>query len=191
MSFTREDLEKSEKTVGQIYPVLKTKSGKIIDGFHRKRVNSDWKEEIIDTEDPLKLVQIRYATQYRRPVPPTEKEGWIEQCRKILQERGLDGTQKQIADALGASQRWVSKYDKNPIQKQEHHEGEKVERRSTLSNVWGIEGNKPVTGDPEQPDSQFYHGATPAFVVENLVELYKPEKVLDSMAGVGTTKYVC
>jgi len=38
MSFTREDLERSEKTVGQIYPVLIDKNGKIIDGFHRKRV---------------------------------------------------------------------------------------------------------------------------------------------------------
>ncbi|KXA98280.1 hypothetical protein AKJ37_00660 [candidate division MSBL1 archaeon SCGC-AAA259I09] len=45
--------------------------------------------------------------------------------------------------------------------------------------------------DPDQPDADFYHGVTPAFVIENLLKLYKPEKVLDSMAGIGTTGYVC
>ena len=72
------------------------------------------------------------------------------------------------------------------------------------SNVWGLNEettlNQPDKGglqgkiascDPEQPDSQFYHGVTPAFVIAKLVEMYRPEKVLDSMAGIGTTKYVC
>jgi len=58
------------------------------------------------------------------------------------------------------------------------------------SNVWGLEKGTSIKGDPDQPDSQFHHGSTPAFVIENLLELYKPEKVLDSMAGMGTTKYV-
>jgi len=189
MSFTKEDLEKSEKTVGQIYPVLKDKNGKIIDGFHRKRVNPDWKEEKVDTDDPLRILQIRVACQYRRGVPKEEKQEWVNNCRKILQERGLQGTQQEIADAFGLTQQWVSKYDSEPTQKQ-------ASKKDTTplyvkSNVWGLENDKVVKGDPEQPDSQFHHGSTPAFVVENLVDLYKPEKVLDSMAGVGTTKYVC
>jgi len=190
MSFTKEDLEKSEKTVGQIYPVLKDKNGNIIDGFHRKRVNANWKEEVLDVDDPLQILKIRVATQYRRDVPSEEKKTWIKDCRKLLQEKGKSGTQQEIADTLGISRQWVSKYDEEPIQKQDHS---KVTQRSTFpdSNVWGLEDGKIAKGDPEQPDSHFHHGSTPAFVIEKLVEMYKPAKVLDSMAGVGTTKYAC
>jgi len=66
-----------------------------------------------------------------------------------------------------------------------------MSHRDIQSNVWGLEDGKIKKGDPEQPDSQFHHGSTPAFVIENLIDLYQPKKVLDSMAGVGTTKYVC
>ena len=69
MSFTREELQESEKSVGQIYPVLKDKNGNIIDGFHRKFVNPDWKEEILDVDDPLTILKIRVHAQYRRLVP--------------------------------------------------------------------------------------------------------------------------
>lgn len=190
MSFTREDLEKSEKTVGQIYPVLKDKKGNIIDGFHRKRVDPNWKEEVIETDDPLKVLKIRVACQYRRDVPKEEKSGWINACRTLLIIDGKEGTQQEIAEALGMSRQWVSKFDTAPV----HTEKIRVApQRSAniLSNVWGLEDGKITKGDSEQPDSQFHHGSTPAFVVENLIEMYKPEKVLDSMAGVGTTKYVC
>jgi hypothetical protein len=190
MSFTREDLEKSEKTVGQIYPVLKDKKGNIIDGFHRKRVNPNWKEEVLDVDDPLDVLKIRVATQYRRNVPPEEKKTWVNDCRKLLQAQNKAGTQKEIAEVFGLSIQWVSKYDDEPIQPNKEH---KVPRCGTFpdSNVWGLEDGKVAKGDPKQPDSQFYHGTTPSFVVENLVEMYKPEKVLDTMAGVGTTKYAC
>jgi len=191
MSFTREDLAKSEQTIGQIYPVLKDKKGNIIDGFHRKRVNPEWKEEILDIDDPLDVLKIRVATQYRRDVPAQEKKGWVKLCRTLLEERGKSGTQQEIAETLGISRTWVVKYDDEPVhpEKKPH-----VSRRDTSisdSNVWGLEDGKIVKGDTDQPDSQFYHGSTPAFVIEKLVEIYKPEKVLDSMAGVGTTKYVC
>jgi len=190
MSFTREDLAKSEQTIGQIYPVLKDKKGNIIDGFHRKRVNPEWKEEILDIDDPLDVLKIRVATQYRRDVPAQEKKGWVKLCRTLLEERGKSGTQQDIANALGISQQWVSKYDDEPSQP---HKESNLPCRSNFpdSNVWGLEDGKIVKGDTDQPDSQFYHGSTPAFVIEKLVEIYKPEKVLDSMAGVGTTKYVC
>lgn len=109
-----------------------------------------------------------------------------------MQEQGKVGTQQEIADALGLSRQWVSKYDDEPIQPHENiQENVNLPRRSIFSNVWGLEDGKVAKGNPDQPDSHFHHGATPAFVIENLVDLYKPEKVLDSMAGVGTTKYVC
>lgn len=193
MSFTREDLEKSEKTVGQILPVLLDKNGNIIDGFHRKRVNPNWKEERLDIDDALQVLRVRVAVQYRREVPAEEKKGWVKECRRLLRERGQNGTQEEIADCLGLSRQWVDKYDEEPDTYHKTNSNERLPQRSNLlnSNVWGLEDGKIAKGDPHQPDSQFHHGSTPAFVIENLIDYAKPQRVLDTMAGVGTTGYVC
>jgi hypothetical protein len=191
MSFTKEDLKKSVERVGQIYPVLLDKEGNIIDGFHRKSVDPNWKEERLDVDDPLEILKIKVNANFRRNVPAEEKKGWVKTCRTLLQEQGKQGTQREIANTLGLSQQWVSKYDDEP---DTYHKTERrLPQRSNLpkSNVWGLEDGIILKGDPSQPDSQFHHGSTPAFVIEGLVDMYKPKKVLDSMAGVGTTKYVC
>lgn len=189
MAFTKDDLKRSMEKVGQIYPVLVDASGRIVDGFHRKSVDPDWKEERLETSDPLTVLKIRVVSNFRRHVPAEEKKQWVQECRKLLKERGVEGTQQEIADALGLSQTWVSKYDDEPVRPRESES--RITQRAIQTNVWGLEDGKAIKGDPAQPDSQFHHGSTPAFVVENLLDLYKPKKVLDSMAGVGTTKYVC
>ncbi|GAI82827.1 unnamed protein product [marine sediment metagenome] len=120
-----------------------------------------------------------------------EKAEWISETRRLLRQQGKKGTQKQIAEALGMSQRWVSKYDPQPTQSQ------KVEHRATFYsyNVWGFKDESwrelIVKDDPDQPDAESYHGKTPTFVIHNLIKMFEPKTVLDTMAGVGTTRYVC
>lgn len=193
--FNLEELRKSKDTVGQIFPVIKDQNGKILDGFHRKRIDPDWKETIVNVKDDLEALLIRvHSNVLRRKVDEKEKQEWVKEARRILQTKDLEGTQEEIAKALGMSQRWVSNYDLEPIQHQEH---KKVAERATFHgyNVWGFQNEdwrkNIVKGEPEQPDKEFYHGSTPAFVIENLVSMYHPKSVLDSMAGVGTTGFVC
>jgi hypothetical protein len=193
--FRLDDLKLSEKAVGQIHPVIRDAKGRIIDGFHRKRANSDWKEVTVPIQDDLESLRLRiHLNLLRRSIPEEEKRGWVSEARRLLQGRGLKGTQEEIAKALGLTQRWVSKYDPQPIQAQNHV---KVERRCTFYgyNVWGFRDESwrklIVERDPDQPDWEFYHGATPAFVIHQLIQMFQPKAVLDSMAGVGTTKYVC
>jgi len=48
------DLKKSEKGIGQLYPILEAKDGEVIDGFHREEADKKWKRvrlEHIDTEE--------------------------------------------------------------------------------------------------------------------------------------------
>jgi len=190
-----EDLAASERAVGQIYPVVKDADGNIIDGFHRKRVNPNWKEVQLPVKDRLEALKIRvHLNLFRRKVGEDEKSGWVAEARRLLQERGLKGTQDEIAKALGVSQPWVSKYDPEPIQPNKPHASEqKVLRRNTFCNIWGFEDDSwlKLTIRAQQPHYDFYHGVTPAFVIENLIQLYQPKRVLDSMAGVGTTGWVC
>src|SRR2546426_388881 len=191
--FRLEDLQDSEKAIGQIYPVLRDDRGEIIDGYHRKRVDPKWKETILKTADAIQTMRLRvHLNLKRRDVPESEKKEWVHRTRELLIETGLKGTQKEIAGALGQSQHWVSLYDEIPTRPHKEHE---ITRRSISFNVWGLQPHSwkglVQKADPEQPEKEFYHGLTPAFVIENLLTLYKPKRVLDSMAGAGTTGWVC
>jgi len=195
-----EELVASEKKIGQIYPVVKDAHGNILDGFHRKRVNPDWKEVVLPIEDELEALRIRvHLNDLRRDVPTSEKEKWIQQAREILQKRGFKGTQEEIAKAIGLSRTWVTHYDTNPIQPHVNFRQESVKMSGSDKffgyNVWGFKDdswkNQIQKGDPKQPDKEFYHGSTPAFVIHQLIEMFQPKRVLDSMAGVGTTGFVC
>lgn len=195
-----EELKKSKEEIGDIFPVIKSKDGEIIDGFHRKRADSDWKEETVDVEDKLDKVKLRvHLNLNRRSISKEEKKSWVKQARKALQKRGKKGTQEEIAETLGMSESWVRKYDDNPTENhktpKKGNSAHRAESDRPTYNVWGFENNdwqKDVSdADPNQPDADFYHGMTPAFVIENLIKLYEPNRVLDSMAGVGTTGFVC
>jgi len=84
------DLKKSEKGIGQLYPILKSKDGKTIDGFHREAANPNWKSVMlpeIDTEEKL-LIARCVANWHRRKVKESEKEEWINRLARIYKKQG-------------------------------------------------------------------------------------------------------
>ena len=103
------DLKKSENKIGQLYPILKSKDGQIIDGFHRQKADPNWKSLVvpeIDNEEKLLLARL-IANFHRRQVSREEKEEWINGLAKIYYDQGLrvchvdtDGRQNQIKDKL-------------------------------------------------------------------------------------------
>ena len=198
---TLEELKSSESYVGQIFPVLKDQHGNILDGFHRKRINPDWKEEEVVVVDPMQSLVIRvHANSLRRDVPWSEKHKWIMEARKLLNPQDpMQPSQGEVAKALGMSQQWVSKHDKiihKNVDLPQHSNDNPAWKEGFLGyNVWGFKNDDwrkyVVPADPNQPDKQFYHGSTPAFVIHQLIKMFQPKSVLDSMAGVGTTGYVC
>lgn len=193
--FTIEELRRSKGMIGQIMPVIKDQNGNILDGFHRKRIDPFWKEVVVNVENSLQALLIRvHANMMRREIEAEEKVQWINEARALLKEQGKLGTQEEIAALLGLSQQWVAKYDAEPTQP---HKNGKLPQRSNFFgyNVWGFKDeswrNLVISGDPNQPDKEFYHGSTPSFVIHQLISMFQPKSVLDSMAGVGTTGYVC
>lgn len=82
--------------------------GEIIDGFHSKGANPEWKETTLPVDTELGTLQLRvHLNLMRRDVPPQEKEEWISKVRKLLRQQGKKGTQKEIAKALGMTREWV------------------------------------------------------------------------------------
>lgn len=103
-------LEKSGKEM-QIYPVLRAKTGEIIDGYHRKASNPNWKEVVVDVKDPIKIVVMQIeANLRRRDVSKEEKKEWVLRIQKELKKQGGRGSTREIARELGLSQNTIVKW---------------------------------------------------------------------------------
>lgn len=88
---TEYDLKKSRK-IGELYPVLLSKDGKVIDGFHRLQADPNWgtkRLEEIDSEEKL-LIARAVANWHRRQVSGEEKEEWINGLAEVYKKQGLE-----------------------------------------------------------------------------------------------------
>lgn len=92
MSSGEYDLKKSEDKVGQLYPVLLSKDGKIIDGFHRLESDKKWRTETLEhIDDEEKLLLARAISNWhRRAVSRSEKENWINGLARIYLKQGYN-----------------------------------------------------------------------------------------------------
>lgn len=98
-----EALEESYKRIGALYPVLVDKKGKIIDGKHRKKVDPNWKEEVIDVENEKDRLLIEFAANItRREIPREEITKLLDNLAK---ETGWNST--RIANEIGRSESFV------------------------------------------------------------------------------------
>ncbi len=98
-------LRKSAKAVGQLVPVLKDKHGNIIDGYHRKRADINWKEvklESVDTEGKLLAVQLS-SNWLRRNMKPEEKTRILTRLCEIFKDelKGISDKFQEAAKELG------------------------------------------------------------------------------------------
>ncbi len=125
MSSEEYNLKKSEDKIGQLYPVLLSKDGKVIDGFHRLESDKEWKTETLDhIDDEEKLLLARCVSNWhRRAVTRSEKAEWINGLAKIYEKQGLkvsrarhDGggvdneIKNKLMEVTGLSERSIIRY---------------------------------------------------------------------------------
>jgi len=87
------DLRKSAEKVGELYPVLISKTGETIDGFHRINAKANWRREVRENIDtPEKVLKARLiSNKFRRKVTAVEVRGWINDLAEIaLTEHGIE-----------------------------------------------------------------------------------------------------
>ena len=112
--------QKTEQSIGQLYPVLVSKDGKVIDGFHRLKQNPEWrKEKLEQIDNGEKLLVARAVANWnRRQVSREEKAEWINGLAEIYKQQGYKvGTKgekndivNKIVEVTGISQPTVNKH---------------------------------------------------------------------------------
>lgn len=117
MSSDEYDLKKSEEKVGPLYRVIRANWGDnpIIDGYHRKNVDSEWPEEVLEKIDSKeKFLKARIiANLHRRTVPGIEIKAWINELADFaLIEKGIEPGQISgwIVEETGYSESQVNSY---------------------------------------------------------------------------------
>jgi hypothetical protein len=99
------DLAKSKEVIGPLYPILVTEHGKIIDGYHRKQVDSQWPTQTLKIDEKQIPIVRAVANLQRRDIGDREK-------RKLLKNlaKATCWTSEEIAEKLGWSVEWVRKH---------------------------------------------------------------------------------
>lgn len=115
MSENEYDLRKSTEKIGELYPVIVSKSGEIVDGFHRINAKANWRREVReDIDTPEKVLKARLiSNKFRRQVTAEEVRGWINDLAEIaFTEHGIEPGEISgwVAEETGYSQKSVTDY---------------------------------------------------------------------------------
>ena len=106
-----ERLKKSWKQVGPIYPVILTKSGKLVEGHHRLAAHPSWPRVRMKTDDPYKALQLRAILHgARRQVSEQETAQILRKMEVMLEKRGEKLRQnrfKKLAEDTGYSETYI------------------------------------------------------------------------------------
>lgn len=153
MSSKEYDLKKSEDKIGQLYPVLLSKDGKVIDGFHRLESDKKWRTEILEhIDDDEKLLVARCVSNWhRRPISSEEKVQWINDLARLYQDEGykIRGASRggtppneivnKIAQETGLANNTINKYLLD--------EFKQTERKSVKENKYVIPASQRIENE--------------------------------------------
>ena len=108
------DLKKSKETIGQLYPILKSKDGQIVDGFHREKADANWKTLVLpEIDNEEKFWTARIIANTRRDILYSERERWFNELAEVFLKQGIkpDGSiVKKVMETTGYSERSVTRY---------------------------------------------------------------------------------
>ena len=107
-SFDQEySLKKSKEAIGALVPILKSATGEVIDGVHRKVIDPDWPSitlKYIDTDAKFTMARI-VANWARREMSAVEKHEGLSLLAKLT-----GWTPVELAENTGLSYRTVMRY---------------------------------------------------------------------------------
>jgi len=181
-------LKRSRKQQGYLETVKKDQYGYILSGRHRKKVDPKWPEEVVEVKDELdrELKIIHYNIQ--RKVPMEETKRRLLRIAQILEARGICPTEdiaRHMSTLLPYSQRHIERLLPDKYKYVEFRPGG---FKPKVFNIWNF----------PNCDSRYgvegYPGRIPGQIVQNVLYFFsnsETDKIVDPMAGSGTTWDVC
>lgn len=197
-----DELRRSYKKVGPLYPILVDKEGKIIDGKHRARVDPHWPKAVLEkANSDIERQKIAIiANVQRRDVSETEQKRKVNTLAKTT-----GWSPRRIAKELGMSYRWIvdhlsKKYKEKTGPKRIARSAIKSQENEAIpESTSQNDGFKPIPYNIwlfNSCDERFggpYPGRIPGQIVQNVLHYFTDPGalVVDPMAGSGTTYDVC
>lgn len=120
----KESLAKSEKVIGQLYPVLVNRKGEVLEGHHRLKSNPKWKRKVVETKSRIEDILVRMHAHHRRRIPQEETRALLIELAQQLKNVGIK--KENIASELVK----IAPYSKGYIRQLlpiEYKRAEKVE----------------------------------------------------------------
>lgn len=107
--FSVESLKKSQKRIGQLYPVLTSPTGEVIDGLHRLEADPDWEKKVVETKSRMEDILVRVHAHHRRRVPQEETRMLLIELAQELEKSGIEkeNIASELVKITPYSQPWV------------------------------------------------------------------------------------
>jgi len=180
---TVENIRRSAKDIGQLYPVLvDADTGEILDGRNRLKADPDWKKRLVKTKDKLEKLKVKHHANWHRKTISRQKV-----LTEIAEETGWRGL-APFANFLDVSKVTISKYLPQKYRKQIHRSKELTpltlfENFNFALSTWEAEEER-----PEGYGSKDFHGNCSPTIIYGLLSRYATQNdvILDPMAGSGT-----
>lgn len=84
-----EDLERSRKVVGELYPILEAADGEIVDGLHRKEAGWESRVTLENVTSKLQKLVVRYQAHRRRKMAFSERRALMDGIAEEVIKEGL------------------------------------------------------------------------------------------------------
>jgi len=106
---SKESLQKSVKTVGELYPVLENQDGKILDGHHRLESNPKHHRKTVQTKNRAEEILVRLHAHHRRQVPQEETKALLVELAQELEKSGVpkENVTAELCKVVPFSERYV------------------------------------------------------------------------------------
>lgn len=121
---SNESLQKSVKTIGELYPILENQDGKILDGNHRAESNPKHHRKTIQTKSRLEEILVRLHAHHRRQVPQEETKALLIELAQELEKGGIpkENVTTELYKVVPFSEQYVRQ-----LMPQEYKQPQKVE----------------------------------------------------------------
>jgi len=146
------DLQKSKKSVHELYPVLKDAHGNVIDGFHRLEADPNWKTETLEhIKTPAQLALARIISNtHRRSMSREERKLQIVALAKELIKEGLP--REKVVPTIAELAAFTDAYIRMLLSDEYKREYVKPEKTQLSCELEAIHGNSELSSELGAPD---------------------------------------